>query len=563
MNKLLISALSVAFVCGMTARSTAQNKDLETVKFKVSTNFRPTVVEAVKRNDLPQIPDTTIPAPPMKVEVIKKQMQTGFTPEPIAAAKFKGEKLPRLYRGYARGGIGNYATPYAEIYLNSLRSRKGALGAHLKHLSSATTLKDAGYSGWSENGVTLYGKKFSRKASWESSLDMQSKAVHYYGFNASDSLIPYYDIPIEKEDLRQRFLGLQFDLGVQNQQVDTGKMRLHSHVSVRRYMDLIGVAENRIKFNAGMARAFNTEFLNIDLNTYYYGQALYVDTASAVILNLNPRISTRKERLFFTIGAQLFLESDSTREKNFYPDMQLGYHLVRNVVTAYMKGYGDVRRNDLAQLAGENPWIATDNLDFRLMNKRELGVTGGLRGSLSRNTTYTVSYTLFNVKNVALFVNDPTMVLRNKFLPVYDDMTSGRAHGGFTWDDQNRFRLSLNGEYNTYQMDSVSEAWHLPQLKAGGTFRYNFRNKLLTTLNAHYVGQRKYLAGYDDAGKEVSGNLPGYLDMGLELEYRYSKILSAWIKSYNLLGKRYMIWNQYPSQRLQVMLGFSYSFWGQ
>ena len=88
------------------------------------------------------------------------------------------------------------------------------------------------------------------------------------------------------------------------------------------------------------------------------------------------------------------------------------------------------------------------------------------------------------------------------------------------------------------------------------------QNKILLQLDAFYVGKRPFLDPENPVVK-TDPYLKGYLDLNLRVEYRYSKILSAFVRLQNLTGKRYMVWNNYPSQRIQLLAGFSYSFWGQ
>jgi outer membrane cobalamin receptor len=62
----------------------------------------------------------------------------------------------------------------------------------------------------------------------------------------------------------------------------------------------------------------------------------------------------------------------------------------------------------------------------------------------------------------------------------------------------------------------------------------------------------------DDGSYTV--DLKGYLDANLNVEYRYTKRISAWVRLNNLLASNYQRWNMYPVQRFNAMLGATYSF---
>jgi outer membrane cobalamin receptor len=48
------------------------------------------------------------------------------------------------------------------------------------------------------------------------------------------------------------------------------------------------------------------------------------------------------------------------------------------------------------------------------------------------------------------------------------------------------------------------------------------------------------------------------IDANLSLNYHYSKLLTVFANLYNLSERSYEIWNQYPSQRFNFIIGFSY-----
>jgi outer membrane receptor protein involved in Fe transport len=47
-------------------------------------------------------------------------------------------------------------------------------------------------------------------------------------------------------------------------------------------------------------------------------------------------------------------------------------------------------------------------------------------------------------------------------------------------------------------------------------------------------------------------------DANLQLTYNYSKALSLFASMYNIADRSYLIWNNYPSQRFNMMFGLSY-----
>jgi len=59
---------------------------------------------------------------------------------------------------------------------------------------------------------------------------------------------------------------------------------------------------------------------------------------------------------------------------------------------------------------------------------------------------------------------------------------------------------------------------------------------------------------------EKPKELKGIFDANLGLEYRYTKKLSAFINFNNIGAVRYQRWEDYPTQRFNVLGGLTYSF---
>jgi len=48
------------------------------------------------------------------------------------------------------------------------------------------------------------------------------------------------------------------------------------------------------------------------------------------------------------------------------------------------------------------------------------------------------------------------------------------------------------------------------------------------------------------------------LDINLGVTYTYSKLFSVFLDIYNVTNRAHLLWNQYPSQGLNCMIGFAY-----
>ena len=157
MNKLIVLVILAFASVGVFAQPGKTN-------IEIFGPFKAKVADSQKFLEQPVIKDTSSGRMKIDYELNSRRINTVYEVDPIKAASVKGEPLSKLYRGYAKGGYGNYNTPYAELYYHNLRSKKYSNGVHYRHLSSGGQIRDVGYSGYSQNELNLFGKSFIKKS---------------------------------------------------------------------------------------------------------------------------------------------------------------------------------------------------------------------------------------------------------------------------------------------------------------------------------------------------------------------------------------------------------------
>jgi hypothetical protein len=105
-------------------------------------------------------------------------------------------------------------------------------------------------------------------------------------------------------------------------------------------------------------------------------------------------------------------------------------------------------------------------------------------------------------------------------------------------------------------MNRLPEPWHRPDLVISLNERYSLKNKILVDLGARYMSKR-YAPGTALDTDRIT--MKGFVDLNLGLEYRYTSILSGFIRLNNLLGARNQTWNHYPGMGFNIQLGFTYA----
>ena len=253
-------------LCIKPYKSNAQTGTYDTITDKyilvVDGKYKPTLSESDKINDNPTITDSTKKIPVKSYGIDSKKINTGFDVEPIPAAQMVNEPLTKLYNALAKIGFGNYTTPYGEVWYNSTRSKDYAYGIRLKHLSSSATLKDYGYAGYSDNEVSLYGKKFLKDHTLSGSFDYARNVVHYYGYGADTQ-------NLSKDATVQRFNYFTATADLMSHYTQATRYNHDVKVSFYNLSDIYKASENNIKASGFVQTAVAKQTLKINASVDY------------------------------------------------------------------------------------------------------------------------------------------------------------------------------------------------------------------------------------------------------------------------------------------------------
>jgi len=183
-------------------------------------------------------------------------------------------------------------------------------------------------------------------------------------------------------------------------------------------------------------------------------------------------------------------------------------------------------------------------------------VTGGLKGSLTSNISYDASFNYSLVDDMYFYVNDSVPLLKNHLTAVQDDYEAFRIYGELSYRYSEKLWFHVNQNIYRYNLDTELHPWHRPLYDLTFSTRYNLRNKILANLDIFYAGQQ-YARNFNTA--EDPYLIAGTLDFNIGVEYRYTEIMSVFLRLNHILGSENFIYYQYPTMRFNLMAGFTYS----
>ena len=542
-------------ILGYFAAALAQT-GMKDIELKATSEFEPTIKDAVKLGDLPEIKDTVKKIANINYNIVSTPLVSKYEVIPIDAAKMQNEPLSKLYHSLLKVGMGTYTTPYGEFWINSLRTRDIAYGIHFKHLSSSSHLKDVGYSGYSDNEGELFGKKFYKKHTLTGEFNYKRNVTHFYGYDTTEN-------NLSKDFTKQRYQLFEPVVKLQSHYTDSSKINHALKIGYYNLTDIYKVAENNIKLNTLFNTYINKERLFVAFDADYYNHKLPNDTFNDVIIMLNPYFETHGKKWMLDIGLAATLDAFSNRNSAkfyFYPQLNAQFDVYESIIIPYVGINGGLQKNSLRSLSNENPFIAS-NLSYKNSNTK-INVFGGLKGNLSSKTSYDVKASYSIIDSMHFFIIDysNTSALDNKYQVFYDNSDLFNVSGQVKYQLKEKINFIAKGNYYMYKTKNFNRAYHKPDFDLTFSANYNLKSKIIFKADVFVIGNQFALTKVQDnlTYSYDSKLMKGIVDVNLGAEYRYSKMLSFFVNFNNIANTRYYRWEKYPSQRFNLMAGLTF-----
>ena len=562
---IIIFSLAILVIPAVRTQTPQQDMNREVTLYNP---YKPSLPDFRKRSYLPDITDTSRLRPDFTYNVVTKAYAPEYTISPIKPASLLPDPLPKLYKSFLKLGFGNYITPMAELSITNERSKKGAIGFYASHFSTNGTIRlkedvDKVFAGYMDNDIALYGKKFLKGNLLEGAVGFSQKLRYAYGY---DTVITNYEA--DKKDIRVGFNNLNADLSLASLTLDSTSFSYDFDLSY----DYFYHTDKKSQHNLGL-----TGFMATRYEGFYIGSGLNVQVAmlseslydrQKYIASLSPFIKKSTPQWNFKAGAELLLDRNMAEKPKFhiYPDVNFGFSIVPSYVRFFTALSGMLERNSPEMIIEENPFLVRDGSLFKQPNtSHNLIVAAGINGNngIGGNYILSASYSLFEEMLFYANLLDTTDIIApetgNFFTVLPDDGELLKIHGEMSGIIKDKVSYGLEANWYNYSLTINDFPINKPDWDASVGIRYNLRNKILAGVGVTALGKRQ-LAYQDGATLvKLAQKEPVHVNINLNAEYRYSKILSFWLKVNNIAFNRYNEYAFYPTQRFICMVGFSYS----
>jgi hypothetical protein len=525
----------------------------------------------------PKLIDTVIPFPEVNYPLLSLRYNTLIQVDTIQAAKLKlVDKLPEIYPGYVKAGIGSVFMPLAEVHYNSTRSRKYIYGANYKHVSSWGNIKGYAPAKFARNSLNAFGGINEKNYTARGDFHLNNRGLHWYGFPDENA---------DRDSINNRFNDVGTRFAFESHKKDSLNVNYKIGLELNRFTDkkskvdsleLWRARENYVAVNAGAWYKKGKEIFAVDLslraNSYQYGErdtsiSLY-DTAiyrNNAVISLKPSITTFAfdNKLKAHIGVDVTIDAGAQSKAYIYPIAEFKYSLFDDIFIPYAGVKGGLKQNTIRGFSQENEFILS-NLALRNEHNALTGYAG-FKGTITKEIGFDINGRFSHVKDKALFVNDTTYTAGNRFTVIYDTMNIATIEGSLFYQMSEKIKIDAIGRFNSYQARNNIFAWNLPQIHFIARGHYNLYDKFIFNLDFCLEGGRRakvYQAGtgiFEEDG-QFAKTLGFIADFNLGVEYRYTKRISAFIQFNNFTAQRYQRWMNYPVQGFQVMGGATFRF---
>jgi len=593
-HKIALSLLAFGLLMG-SGNAMAQKDSLKLKQeVEVVKAYQPSILEAQKINDIPQIKPEQTEAPTFDYSIFSKPVFSTFDPTPVAAAKMVGDPKSPMGMGLLKLGFGNYLTPYGELFFNAQPSKKSNFGMHFRHLSSSGKVKllndDLVKAPEAENTAEIFGKAFFRKSTLSGSLAFDRKAFTYYGY-AGDRLSDEL-----KEEMIPHFQDKQyFSKGtaafhLKSETLSTAELNYDFGAKYHYFISKTGQTEHEVVLSGDVSKNIDNAlgFLSASLtvykadsimNRYYSGFGKKQQT----ILRANPSVmwSTENASLQLGLNTAMILDIDTDAAFKIWPKVKAEWSPVPQILTLFAGVDGRLQHNTYSAIAAENPYVDPYH-DVANTNYKYI-VSGGFKGKLSSKTNYVAeaSYSVvedqhfYYTYGIDLAKPVPSgRRLLNTFPVIYDDLNVLKLSGEVMHSVSDNFSLHLLGNYYSYDLKSLKKAWQMPNFDLTLSGVYKPAEQLKFTADIFVVGARNALIEDFDSRFLLSSSvyipevmstqtevaMDPIIDLNVGAEYQFSPKLNFFAKLNNFGFQKYEQWLGYTNKGLNWMAGISYSF---
>lgn len=559
-NKRSLWIFALLVNCMIGQAQEGMNKEVNVVK-----PYSPTIADAMKVRFMPNLLDTVKVDARFNYFIQPIMEPVEFRLRNLNPIALRSEKQAKLQNSYVRAGFGNYWTPYAELDINTTQNQNSSLGIHLGHLSSQGRIKMADdrkvYAGYADNSVKLYGSRFFNRSTLSGNIHFDEDHHYLYGYNtdtlSNGNLVTPFNLRATTKDSIgfQRFIVVGSDFRWKADE----RGRKGFLYQLDGGYDYLVDFQSEMEHNGRLSFDFSQQYKNWSfggtVGANYAFRTRSADSVQYIVAHADPWVGFQWKYISLKAGPKVAMDRNAG-QFFFYPQVNMEINIT-DLVVPYIGLNGYYENNNYLKIIRENPFVA-DDLDIRPTNHRFIAY-GGLRGRFLPKVAFNLYVSWEDVDNWHFYLPDTRMAIANRFVVDYDNGSLLSAGGEISLRQSKNLSIILKGNYYKFTLDSLPAAWHRPEWDATLTTRYAWNEKLMLQADLYLIGAQ-YAPSVDLVKFGPTQKLDGLVDVNLSAEYSVGKGIAFFGRVNNLISDKYYMWQNYPVQGINFLLGISWVF---
>ena len=446
-------------------------------------------------------------------------------------------------------GAGNYGKIYGEAFIGGQSGNDLSGNVHFKHLSNQTGPVDEKNSASSDNDLKVGGQyqASSFKISGNASYSRQN--YFFYG-NRTSKLKE-----IKPDSIRQTLNIIGAELSIDN--IDNTTLIDYTlKTGIHRLTDKYNASETDWGTVFTSAIPITSNFYALVGAEAYVSQLADSESSNRNLYAVKPAFKYVHPNFSITAAFRAVNETDSRLKIN----RTVGFPILEVDVSPFAGVHvfagldGNINRNTLRSLLGENRWLAPNVVVANTEKNKD--IYGGFKGELGSGLQFEGKVSVATYKNFYVFNNSLTDT--SKFSILYDaeyiNITTVSAQLGYSFGEIGH--TNLRADFYDYGIKRLESAWHRPKAMITWNNSVVFSKKLFATIDVYYINGLK--AKNFQTNQTI--DLKDIIDCNLKVDYLLTRNFSAFVSVNNLLGKNYERYKNYSQQGLNFLGGLSFSF---
>lgn len=598
---ILLTALAATTGTALAQRDTTLTQEVEVVKA-----YRPTISDANKISSMPRIEDAEHKKPSFNYSIFSQPIYNTFSVNTLKAASFDSSPREDTGFGLVRAGVGNYNKPYGELFFNSQRTRNTLFGLHGKHLSSHSKLTlegdDRVEAPFSENEAEIFMKHLFRSSVLSINLGFEHDGFNYYGYpqTAIPDVFKEDDQELNYLGSRQTFSKGSFNINLENAAARKNDFSFDFNFLYHYFGTKTGQREHYGEFMADVKKPFynGTGFLKGGIT---YIQASEISEKYMMTFGRNQITPGVNSQTWITakpsyllggdvanvqlgVNSWIVIDSSTDMKLRLAPNIRANLVPAEEIIKIFAGIDGNFIQNNYSKIAYENPFVDPEHLVKNTFERFRF--FGGFDGKLAKKTNFKLSVDYSMIKDQPLYylfrygnfteTNLASSLVDNDFDIIYDNLDRMKFNLEIFHAAFNKMNLLLSGNYYVYKMETLDEAWNLPDWDAKLSLAYQVSDQLSLSSDLFFTGQRdalimgipgedprpltnSELLQHENLHKE-SYNLSTVFDLNFNASYKITSQFSVFAQLHNFGFQKYQRWLGYPVQSFNILGGLSYTF---